>query len=138
MAGESFDELVAAGVAADHEQRLLVLLIRAHPDEPDNADESDDPLAGAGMLEPVAGTDLALTEQIPLASLVAEADALEYPWDLLMVASVTGEDGTMPTSEAVQPDLQAMVDAVQGGQDLSGYGLFDRDGMPVEVVPSGG
>lgn len=128
-----FDDLKTAGLAEPEPQRLLLVLLRAEPEE-EGTTSANDVTRGRGTLTPVAATDKELTPELDLAAIVEEADSLDQPWQLMLVSSLAGRAGAMPNSEQASPHLEAMVEAVMTGGDLSRYAAFDRAGSPVRLT----
>ncbi len=64
-------------------------------------------------------------------TLVAESEQMGEPWDLVLIAALSGEDGNMPTSEDAEEPLKVMANDVVTGGDLSAYLAFNREGKPV-------
>lgn len=128
-----FEDLLDVGLAQATPQRLLLLLIRAEPEDPAASEIEEHKVTGAGTLTPVMATDLELTHEVRLDVLVEEADQMGQSWDFIMVSCLSGEGSTLPDSAAAEPYLQAMAEAVQTGGDLSPYAVFDRAGSPVQL-----
>ncbi|MCP1673539.1 hypothetical protein J2T57_000631 [Natronocella acetinitrilica] len=129
----SFDDLKTAGLAEPEPQRLLILLLRADPGPDGKAVTRKGVTRGRGTLTPVMATDLELTPRLNLAAIIEEADSLGEPWQLMMVSSLGGRNGHMPTTEDAGGYLEGMVQAVREGHDLSRYAVFDRAGSPVKL-----
>lgn len=129
----SFDDLIAAGLKEPDPQLLLLVLLRAVPDSVEENLNRDGDSEGSGTLLPVMATDLALTGEVRLDSIVEEADSLGQPWDLIMVSSLSAGNGRLPDSAEAEPYLQQMAEAIQTGTDLSRYVVFNRAGCPVSL-----
>ena len=129
----SFDDLKTAGLQQDSPQLLLLVLLRAEPEDDAAPPEGTEVIEGCGHLVPVMATDRELTSDLRLDVLVEEADRVGQPWDLIMVSSLSSDGGRLPTSEEAEPYLKQMAEAVEGGGDLSGYAVFDRAGSPVRL-----
>ncbi|HSR62117.1 MAG TPA: hypothetical protein VLN56_01775, partial [Gammaproteobacteria bacterium] len=69
----SFDDLIAAGLKEPDPQLLLLVLLRAVPDSVEENLNRDGDSEGSGTLMPVMATDLALTGEVRLESIVEEA-----------------------------------------------------------------
>ena len=132
---ESFDDLLRVGLQQPDPQRLLLVLLRAEPDEAPEYGKDGEAIEGGGALTPVMATDRELTEDLRLDVLVEEADQSGHPWDLILVSSLSAPGGRLPTPEEAEPYLQQMAEAVESGADLSRYAVFDRAGSPVRLQP---
>lgn len=129
----SFDDLIAAGLKEPDPQLLLLVLLRTTPATVEENPGADGDSAGSGTLTPVMATDLMLTGEVQLETIVEEADSLGEPWDLIMVSSLCSNDGRLPESDDAEPYLKQMAEAVQTGGDLSSYAVFNRAGCPVAL-----
>lgn len=129
----SFEELIKAGLDQEEPQRLLMVLLKAEPEEGDGQPDDKDVIHGSGLLRPVMATDRELTVELRLDALVEEADQSGMAWDLIMVSSLSAAGGRLPTSEEAEPYLKQMAEAVETGADLSRYAVFDRAGSPVQL-----
>ncbi|ABI56351.1 hypothetical protein ACN2MM_05630 [Alkalilimnicola ehrlichii MLHE-1] len=132
---KSFDDLKTVGLEQDSPQLLLLVLLRAEPEDDTAPPEGTEVIEGRGHLVPVMATDRELTADLRLDVLVEEADKVGQPWDLIMVSSLSAQDGRLPTSDEAEPYLKQMAEAVENGADLSGYAVFDRAGSPVRLAP---
>ncbi|RLK48756.1 hypothetical protein DFR31_1867 [Alkalispirillum mobile] len=129
---KSFDDLKTAGLQQENPQRLLMVLLRAEPDDDTRPSADEKVIEGSGHLVPVMATDRELTPELRLDVLAEEADKVGQPWDLILVSSLSAE-GRLPSSEEAEPYLKKMAEAVEHGADLSGYAVFDRAGSPVRL-----
>ena len=127
----SFDELKAAALEQGEAPRLLLVLLRAEPDDAPVHHDGGEAIEGGGNLAPVMATDRELDEELRLDALVEEADQSGLQWDLILVSSLSAPGGRAPTSEEAEPYLKQMAEAVETGADLSRYAVFDRAGSPV-------
>ena len=129
----NFDDLKAVALQQDSPQLLLLVLLRAEPEDDAAPPEGTEVIEGRGHLVPVMATDRELTPDLRLDVLVEEADRVGQPWDLIMVASLSSDGGRLPASEEAEPYLKQMAETVESGGDLSGYAVFDRAGSPVRL-----
>lgn len=128
-----FDDLKTAGLLQPEPQRLLIVLLRAEAAADGKAVTQKGVTRGYGTLTPVMATDLALTEELNLATIIEEADSLGEPWQMMLVSSLAGQPGRPPTTEQAGPYLEKMAEAVFTGGDLGAYVAFDRAGSPVRL-----
>ena len=63
--------------------------------------------------------------------LVTESELMDQDWQIVLIAGLSGNGGTPPTSEDAQKPLDSMEDAVRSGRSLSNYLALDRTGSPV-------
>ncbi|MCC5978513.1 MAG: hypothetical protein LAT81_11420 [Oceanicaulis sp.] len=124
-----FDDLIAEGVESDVSQRLLLVLLSIEVAEQRGPDEA------SGTLTPVMANDLELAPEISFEALVAEADSVGQPWDMVMVSTLTDQGGRMPERDLATPHLEKMADDVVQGRDLSAYAIFDRSGNRLALNP---
>lgn len=89
-------------------------------------------LGQGGGLKPIMCVDKTLDELGSFAELVEESKQMEQDWKIVLVASLAGRNGTLPSSEETEYPLKTMVQTVESGGDLSRYMAFDRDGAPVQ------
>lgn len=129
----SFDELLELALQQPDAQRLLLVLLRAEPEDEGTQHGDGDAIEGKGTLQPVMATDREVDEELRLDALVEEADQSGLQWDLILVSSLSAAGGRMPTAEEADPHLKQMAEAVEAGADLSGFAVFDRAGSPVEL-----
>ena len=80
-----------------------------------------------GELQPIMCTDKELGDLGTFADLVAESDKMEQNWQIVLVASLSGKNSTVPNSIDAEKPLKMMVDTVQTEGDLSKiHGLRQR------------
>lgn len=124
-----FDDLIAEGLEDDAAQRLLLVLLRIDVAKESGAGEA------SGTLTPVMVNDLELAPAVSFAALVEEADSVGQPWDIVMVSTMTGQDGRMPERDDATPHLEKMAGDVVHGRDLAHYAVFDRSGKRLLLTP---
>ena len=114
-------------------QRLLFVFLKASLPEDHEGDEGVRIHSGqGGQLQPVMCVDKTLDELGTFADLVTESEAMGQPWQIVLVAGLSGRNGVMPSSDDATQPLKVMQNTVENGGDLSNYMAFDRDGMPVQ------
>lgn len=119
MASNDFDALIETALGEGRGARLLLVLLES---------EAAAPGSGGGSLTPVLANDLEVTAEVSLQSVVAQADRVGLPWDMIMAAVLSDPTGKAPSSAAAEPFLKKMADDVMRSGDLSGYAVFDRAG----------
>ncbi len=80
-----------------------------------------------GALNPIMYVDKTLEELGSFADLVSESQQMGQPWQIVFVAALAGQGGTLPSTEEAQAALDMMVKSVQQGL-LSNFLAYDRDG----------
>lgn len=131
MDGTDFDDLIAEGVDSGVAQRLLLVLLRIDVATENGSDET------SGTLTPVMVNDIELAPEVGFAALAEEADSVGQPWDMVLVSTLTAQDGRMPERDAATPHLEKMAGDVVQGRDLSPYAAFDRNGNRLVLTPQG-
>ena len=127
-----FDQLLSAAHQQPDPQRLLFVFVRAELPEA-ATEEQRERHAGrvGGTLTPVLCVDKLPGEIAGFAALASESAATGQPWDLVFVAAMGGRDGHAPSTEAAEPHLRGMLQAIGLGQ-VSRYAAFDMQGNPVQ------
>ena len=133
MDDNDFDDLIAEGLSEGVPQRLLLVLLDAEIATGEGPEET------TGTLTPVMVNDVELASEVTLEALLEEADSVGQPWNMVMVSTLAGEGGAMPSSDDAKPHLEKMAGDVLQGRDLAGYAIFDREGnrLAVSAGPSG-
>jgi len=128
-----FATLLDAARQQPEPQRLLFVFLQvglpasATPEEQERFNSGQ-----GGQLMPVICVDKALDELSDFASLVEESDReMGDPWQIVLVAAMSGQNGQMPTSEDAEEPLKQIANDVVSGGDLSAFLAFNRDGEPV-------
>lgn len=129
MAQTDFDALIAEGTESGVALRLLLVLLKI------DLTEESGPGETSGALTPVMVNDVALAPEIDFAVLLEEADSVGQPWDMVMVSTLSAQDGHLPERDAATPHLEKMADDVVQGRDLSAYAVFDRSGNRLVLSP---
>jgi hypothetical protein len=63
--------------------------------------------------------------------LLLESKQQERPWDLVIVAALSGINSVMPSDKEALAQLEIMMKTVETGGNLSKYMAFDKQGIPV-------
>lgn len=125
---ENFNDLLAQSTQQGDAQRLLLLF--AATDVVKKTKKRDEK---KGTLSPVMCVDKLPSEIESFQALVAEADSITPNWDMLLIAGLSGEGDTPPTTEEAEPYLNKMANDLSSGQDLSRYVIFDRQENPIVI-----
>ena len=113
-------------------QRLCFVFLRASLPDDHNAEEEANFQSGqGGELEPIMCVDKLPEELGSFEDLVTESELMDQDWQIVLIAGLSGNGGTPPTSEDAQKPLDSMEDAVRSGRSLSNYLALDRTGSPV-------
>lgn len=129
----SFDELLTAAREQAEPQRLLFLFARADSEAAD-----EDITKHRGTIEPVMCVDKLPEELDTFQALVAEADDITKEWNFILIGSLSGSDGELPSSEAAETHLMQMTNNLVSGQNIGQYVIFDRDENSVDIQPEQG
>lgn len=125
----SFQTLLTLAKTQDQPQRLLLLLAKTE------AGASKRPGVQTGTITPIACVDR-LPDEIPsFEAFVEEADLVSDSWDMVLIASLDGEQGIAPSSQDAEPHLDKMVNDLRSGEDLSRYLVLDRSANVVTMQP---
>ena len=128
----NYAELLNAARQQPEPQRLLFVFTQ--PELPEGYTEAQNQnfQAGTGgVLTPQMCTDKALDELGDFSDLVQESRQMGQDWKIVFVAGLAGHGGVMPSTEAAQEPLKAMVSSIQNGA-ISRYLAFDQDGNLVQ------
>ena len=87
----SFEDLILAAAMQAQPQRLLIAFAVAEA-EPDPAPGA----AGRTTLVPVMCVDKQVGELDTYANLVAEAQTMGQPWDVMLISTLSGQNGVLP------------------------------------------
>ncbi len=120
----NFQELLDASKQQADAQRLLFLFAGTSDVKSNKSKKAKE---YRGHLVPVMCVDKLPQEISSFAALVAEADSISKEWQLMIVASLSGEGSTPPTTEQADPYLNRMTNEVASGADLSRYLVIDRN-----------
>ena len=123
--------MAAARQQPEPQRLLFVFLSTSLPKEPNEEQLKRFNSGEGGELTPVMTVDKTLTELGSFSDLVAESEAMNAEWKIVLIAGLSGKEGVPPTSEDAEVPLKMMVTAVETGGDLSKYIAFDQAGQPV-------
>lgn len=123
--------LMAAHQQAEPQRFLFVFVSKSLADDHNEAQAAKFKAGLGGELTPVMTVDKPLDELTDFADLVAESELLQKPWDMVLVACLSGKNGVMPTSDDSVKYLEAMMKTVEMGGSLSKYMVFDKTGTPL-------
>jgi len=114
-------------------QRLLFVFLKTSlPEDCKGDEEARFNSNQGGMLEPVMCVDKVLEELGSFDDLVKESERIEKNWQIVLVACLSGKNGTVPSSDEATQSLEKMVGAVESGGDLSNFLAFNRNGDPIK------
>jgi hypothetical protein len=85
-----------------------------------------------GQILPVMNLSKSLDELTTFEDLANEITAREQSWQVVVVACVSGENGTAPTAKEVEGPLQVLEHTIRMGGDISAYTAFDQDGDHIQ------
>jgi len=76
--------------------------------------------------------DKTLDELGNFTDLVAESKHTGQDWQIVLIAALSGKNGTPPSSADAEKPLKMMVHSVESGGDLSRFMAFDNEGSPLQ------
>jgi hypothetical protein len=127
----TFDDLLRAARQQPELQRLLFVFSGAELPEDSTPEQRRRFDVGAGgALVPLMCVDKTPDELGTFSELVEESRTLGPEWKIVFVASLAGQGGRAPISEAAEAPLRSMIEAIKGGSHRS-FIPFDRNGQPV-------
>ena len=114
-------------------QRLLFVFLKTSLSKDHKDEEAMNFHSGqGGELEPIMCVDKTLDELGSFADLVTESESIEQNWQIVLVASLSGRGGIVPTSDEATQPLKMMVQTVEQGGSLSNFMAFDKKGDPIQ------
>ncbi|MFC0170466.1 hypothetical protein ACFFKC_20550 [Pseudoduganella danionis] len=118
----SFEDLIMAAAMQAQPQRLLIAfaVAEAEPDPEPGA-------AGRTTLVPVMCVDKQVGELDTYANLVEEAQAMGQHWDVMLISTLSGQNGVLPDPQRTDAALNQMLGHIQQGQ-MDRMLAFDRSG----------
>lgn len=125
MTANDFDALIETALGESQGSRLLLVLLRV---------ETKAERSSSGSLTPLLANDLEVAPDISLQQVIAQADLVGLPWDMIMASVLSDPTGKAPSSAAAEPYLKKMADDVMRGGDLSRYAFFDREGSRLAIA----
>ena len=63
---------------------------------------------------------------------MTESKKMKKPWDIVLVACLSGNNGNMPSAEDSKIPVETMMKTVETGGNLSKYMAFDKTGNPLQ------
>ncbi|MEO5669927.1 MAG: ribonucleotide reductase subunit alpha [Ramlibacter sp.] len=128
-----FEQLLRAAAAEPQPQRLLFVFAQAQLPEGASAQQRKRfELGQGGALTPLACVDKAPADLSTFDALREEARNACPPWQALVIAAVSGQDGQPPSSALVDSSMHAMVEAVRVGR-LGNYLILGPAGEPLQL-----
>lgn len=130
----SFDDLLQAARQQPDPQQLLFVFVSADLPADSTPQQRESFLAGqGGALVPVMALDRSLQALRSFAELVEESRQFGHDWRLVFAAALSGSGGVAPAPQAVEKQLQRMIEAIKAGT-LGPYIPFDRQGHAVRLA----
>ncbi|GAB3256511.1 ribonucleotide reductase subunit alpha [Chitinimonas naiadis] len=124
----SFADLLAAAKAEPEPQRLLFVFAETQLPDGANATQRSAYAAGSGgAIVPVMCVDKAPSELSSFAALREESLQMTNAWQLVIVASLGGRGGQMPSGADAAPHLDRMIESIKQGR-MQNFLVFDRSG----------
>lgn len=128
----NYDELLAAAAQQPEPQRFLFVFAKKELPEDHAAAEAQRFQAGlGGALTPIMCVDKPQTELTTFSDLVTESEKTGNPWDVVLIACLSGRGGVMPSASDADQALKTMIESVRTGGNLARFVAFDRDGDPI-------
>jgi hypothetical protein len=128
-----FDSLLQAAKKQPQPQRLLFVFLNAELPKDANARQvMEFEMGMGGNLRPVMCVDKSPNELTNFDALEAESAGMGQAWSMMLVGALSGRNGMPPSDQEVEKALKNMIQAVEGGQDLSCYLAMDRKGLPIQ------
>lgn len=118
----SFEDLLLAAAMQTVPQRLLIAFAQAEA-EPDAAPGAPP----RTTLVPVMCVDKQVGELDTFAHLVEESQAMGQRWDVMLISTLSGQDGVLPDPQRTEAALNMMLGQIQQGQ-MERMLAFDRSG----------
>ena len=123
--------LMAARQQTEPQRFLFVFLKKSLGTDHDSNQASKFNAGTGGELTPVMSVDKPLDELGSFKDLVKESELLEKPWDMVLVACLSGKNAVMPSSDDALKHLETMMKTVEMGGNLAKYMAFDNQGTPL-------
>ncbi len=124
-----YKSLLTVGREQTEPQRFLFVFLQAFlSNDPSDEDKQQFQSGQGGELKAIMCVDKNLSELTNFADLITESKQMEQEWSMVLVACLSGKNGSFPTSEEAEEPLKLMAQAVQNGGDLSKYLAFDKQG----------
>jgi len=124
-----YKSLLTVGKQQSEPQRFLFVFLQASLPDTNKEEDKERFNSGKGaMLEAVMCVDKDLDELTDFEDLVTESKQMEQPWDIVLIACLSGINGMHPTPEQAEEPLKIMFKTVQNGGSLSKYLAFNKQG----------
>lgn len=120
-----FQQLLDMTKSQEQPQRLLFLFAQTEPTNKSKHYKK-------GTINPIMCVDKLPAALSSFRDLVSEADSINKDWDLVMIAGLSGQNGTAPSEDDAEPYLNKMTNDVSSGADLSRYLVLDRQEQVLE------
>lgn len=135
MSISNFEELLQTALEQPEPQRLLFLFAKKGvPEGLGKPLDSSIPNDSGGTLTPIMCVDKAPDALATFDQLVRESDAMGQHWDIVLVACMSGGNGSAPSVVEIDHGLETMLGALQHGGELSRFLAFDRSGVPLRFI----
>ncbi len=118
----TFEDLLMAAAMQTVPQRLLIAFAQAEA-EPDAAPGA----TPRSTLVPVMCVDKQVGELYTFAHLVEEAQGMGQHWDVMLISTLSGQNGVLPDPQRTEAALNLMLGQIQQGQ-MERMLAFDRSG----------
>ncbi len=114
-------------------QRFLFVFLKKSLSKDSDSEQAFRYQSGlGGELEPVMSVDKPLDELTNFSDLVTESKKMKKPWDIVLVACLSGNNGKMPSADDSKIPVETMMKTVETGGNLSKYMAFDKTGNPLQ------
>lgn len=124
-----FKDLLEMTQQQDQPQRLLFLFA-----QPEVKGKQKSKKNMKGHIEAVMCVDKLPEELSSFTALVSEADGITKDWEFVLIAGLSGQNGSAPSTEDAEPYLNKMSNDLADGQDLGRYVILDRNEKPIEMA----
>ncbi|MGR2738445.1 ribonucleotide reductase subunit alpha [Billgrantia sp. Q4P2] len=133
MAISRFADLLDEARRQPEPQRLLFVFTRAElPDNPTAEQRQRFEQGEGGVLTPVLCVDKTPDELSDMAALTAESQKTGLEWNIVFVGALSGSGGEAVPDEAVERQLQRMVESLQMG-NTQAFLALNRQGEAVAL-----
>lgn len=130
----NFDDLLLAASQQAQGQRLLLVFASAVlSDDASPAQRAAFERGDGGALVPALCVDKTPDEIGNFEQLVHQASQFDTPWQVLFASTLSGTGSEPPSSQAAEPVLTRMVEAIKRGE-LANMIPFDRLGQTIQLA----
>ncbi|PKO62930.1 MAG: ribonucleotide reductase subunit alpha [Betaproteobacteria bacterium HGW-Betaproteobacteria-18] len=127
------DDLLLAACEQPQAQRLLLVFAASElPDDATPEQRAGFEQGAGGALVPTMCVDKTPDEIGNFERLKQEADQFDAPWRILFASSLSGSGDQPPASDAAEPALQGMVEAIKLG-GFANMIAFDTSGIAITL-----